>query len=104
MMSTRPKGSSLLRVLTGTLVGWFVMYWCRGDGFMVVVLFCRGDSFEEDMRCWAGGFVDLVELDDEVDVGVTLRKTVEAVRGAFFFSTSIELNTKGLGEGQLAAK
>ena len=39
----------------------------------MVVLFCRDDSFEEDLRCWTklGVFVDLVELDDEVDdVGV----------------------------------
>ena len=42
------------------------------------VLFCRGDSFEEDFR-WEpklGVFVGLVGLDDEVDgVGVTLLKT-----------------------------
>ena len=44
-------------------------------------------------------FVDLVELDDEVDgVSVTLLKIVEALRGAFFFSTSVEQNTKGAGE------
>ena len=60
------------------------------------VLFCRGcggDSFEEDLRCGPklGVLVDLVELDK---VGVTF-KTVEALRGAFFFSTSVELNTKG---------
>ena len=35
--------------------------------------------------------MDLVELDR---VCVTF-KTVEALRGAFFFSTSVELNTKG---------
>ena len=68
----------------------------------MVVLFCRCDSFEEDLRCLVklGVFVDLVELDDEVDdVGVTLLKTVEALRGAFFFSTSAELNTKDAGGG-----
>ena len=38
----------------------------------------------------------MVELDG---VGVTF-KTVEALRGAFFFSTSVELNTKGaVGRG-----
>ena len=42
-----------------------------------------------------GVLVDLVELDG---VGVTF-KTVEALRGAFFFSTSMELNTKGSGGG-----
>ena len=39
--------------------------------------------------------MDLVELDE---VGVTF-KTVEALRGAFFLSTSVELNTKGAGGG-----
>ena len=71
-----------------------------GDGLVAVVMFCRGDSFEEDLRCWAklGVFVDLLELDDEVDdVGVILLRTVEALRGGFFFSTSV-LNTKGAGE------
>ena len=32
-------------------------------------------------------------------VGVTLLKTVEALRGAFFFSTSMELKTKCAGGG-----
>ena len=66
-----------------------------------VVLFCCGDNFEED-SCWEPKlriFVDLVELDDVTNgVGVTLIKTVEALRGAFLFSTSMELNTKGAGE------
>ena len=44
--------------------------------------------------------MDLVELDG---VGVTF-KTIEALKGAFFFSTSVELNTKGTGGGELAAK
>ena len=39
--------------------------------------------------------MDLVELDG---VGVTF-KTIEALRGAFFFSASVELNTKGTGGG-----
>ena len=47
----------------------------RGVGLVVVVLFCRGDTFEEDLH-WEpklGVFADLVELDNEVDgVGVTL--------------------------------
>ena len=54
---------------------------------MDVVLFCCGDNFEEDLH-WEpklGVFVDLVELDDVANgVGVTLFKTVEALRGAFF--------------------
>ena len=72
------------------------------DDLVVVALLCRGDSFEEDLRCWIkpGVFMDLVELDDGVDyVGVTLLKSIEALRGAFFFSISVELNTKGTGEG-----
>ena len=77
----------------------------RGDYLVVTVLFCRGcggDSFEEDLRCGPklGVLVDLVELDE---VGVTF-KTVEALRSAFFFSASVELNTKGAEEGDLAAK
>ena len=44
--------------------------------------------------------MDMVELDDVANgVGVTLFKTVEALRGAFFFSTSVELKTKGAGGG-----
>ena len=74
----------------------------RGDRLIVEVLFCRGDSFEEDLR-WEpklGAFVDLLELDDVVNgVGVTLFKTGEALRGAFFSSTSMELKTKGAGGG-----
>ena len=72
----------------------------RGDCLVVTVLFCHGcggDSFEEDLQCGPklGVLVDLVELDG---VGVAF-KTVEALRGAFFFSTSVELNTKGAGGG-----
>ena len=72
----------------------------RGNSLVVTVLLCRGcggDSFEEDLRCGPklGVLVDLVELDG---LGVTF-KTVEALRGAFFFSASVELNTKGAGEG-----
>ena len=76
-----------------------------GEG---LVLFCCGDSSEEDLR-WEprlGAFVDLVELDDGVtSCGAALFKTAEALsRGAFFFSTSAELKTKGAGEGELAVK
>ena len=42
--------------------------------------------------------MDLMELDDVANgVGVTLFNTVEVLRGAFFFSTSVELKTKGAG-------
>ena len=76
----------------------------RGDCLVVTVLFCcgcGGDSFEEDLRCGPklGVLVDLVEING---VGVT-SKTVEALRGAFFFSPSVDLNTKGAGGG-LSAK
>ena len=40
-----------------------------------------------------------MELDDVANGGVTLFKTVEALRGAFFFSTSVELKTEGAGGG-----
>ena len=47
-----------------------------------------------------GFFVDLVEFaDDETDDGTALFKAVEAFSGAFFFSTSVELKTKGAGGG-----
>ena len=64
--------------------------------------FCCGNSLEEDLR-WEprlGVFVDLVKLDDdEASDGVALFKSIEAFRGTFFFSTSVELKTKGAGEG-----
>ena len=68
--------------------------------------FCCGDSLEEDLR-WGprlGVFVDLVEFEDVVtDRGAALFKTVEAFsRRAFFFSTSVELKTKGAGGGGAA--
>ena len=74
-----------------------------GDG-LVDVLCCGGDSLEKDLR-WRprlGALVDLVEFDDGVtSCGVALFKTVEALsRGAFFFSTSVELKTKGAGGGR----
>ena len=69
---------------------------------MGVVLFCCGDNFEEDLS-WEpkpGFFLDLVELGDVANgVRVALLMTVEALRGAFFFSTSVELTTKGAGGG-----
>ena len=76
------------------------------DGLVVVVLFCLGDSFEEDLRCGPklGVFVDLMELDGVDSAGSILLKIVEALRGAFFFSTSIELNTKGAWGGGAGRK
>ena len=73
-----------------------------GDG-LVDVLCCGGDSLEEDLR-WGPrleALVDLVEFVDGVtSCGVTLFKTLEALsRGAFFFSTIVELKTKGNGGG-----
>ena len=72
-----------------------------GDGLVDEVLFCCGDSFEEDLP-WEprlGVFVDLVELDDVSNVGAAFFKTAEALRGTFFFSTSVELKTKDVGRG-----
>ena len=74
-----------------------------GDG-LVDVLCCGGDSLEEDLpwRPRLAALVDLVEFVDGVTScgGVALFKTIEALsRGAFFFSTSVELNTKGAGGG-----
>ena len=48
-----------------------------------------------------GSFVDLVEFEDSVtSCGAALFKIAEALaRGAFFFSTSAELKTKGAGGG-----
>ena len=79
--------------LTSTLGGWF------GDG-LADVLCCGGDSLEEDLR-WGHRLGALVEFVDGVtSCGVTLFKTVEALsRGTFFFSTSVELKTKGAGGG-----
>ena len=59
-----------------------------GDGLVSDVLFCGGDSFEEDLH-WGprlGGFVDLVMFDDEANDGVALLKIVEALRSTFSFS------------------
>ena len=71
-----------------------------GDG-LVDVLCCGGDSLEEDLR-WGprlGALVDLVEF-GVTNGGVALFKIVEALSGgAFFFSTSVELKTKGAGGG-----
>ena len=36
---------------------------------------------------------------DDMANGAALFKTVEAFRGTFFFSTSVELKTKGAGGG-----
>ena len=40
-----------------------------------------------------------MELDEVGGADVTLFKIVEALRGAFFFLTSVDLNTKGAGGG-----
>ena len=75
-----------------------------GDGLVDDVLFCCcGDGLEEDLRLGPrlGALVDLVEFEDCVtNGGAALFKTVEAFsRGAFFFSASVELKTKGAGGG-----
>ena len=65
-------------------------------------MFCCGDSLEEDLRREPrlGAFVDLVEFEDGVtNDGTALFKTVEAFRGASFFSTNVEQKTKGAGGG-----
>ena len=70
-----------------------------GGGLVGEVLFCCGDSFEEDLR-WEprlGVFVDLVEFDDVANGCAALFKTVEAFGG--IFSTSVKLKTKGPGGG-----
>ena len=48
--------------------------------------------------------MDLVEFDHVANGGAALFKTVEAFRGTFFFSTSVELKIKGAGGGELALK
>ena len=57
---------------------------CCGDG-LGAVMSCCGDSFEEDLHFSPklGILVDLVELDEDEDL--TLLKTMETLRGAFFF-------------------
>ena len=77
-----------------------------GDGLVDEVLFRFGDSYEEDLH-WVprpAVFVDLVEFDDVVNGGTALLKTVEAFNGTFFFSTSVELKTKGAGGGVAACE
>ena len=72
-----------------------------GNGSVDEVLFCCGESFEEHLR-WVprlGVFMDLVEFDDVANGGTALFKTVGAFNGIFFFSTSVELKTKGAGRG-----
>ena len=56
-----------------------------GNDLVDEVLFCCGDSFEEDWH-WVprlGVFVDLVEFDDVANGGTALFKTVEAFSGTF---------------------
>ena len=70
-----------------------------GDGLIDEVLFYCSDSFEEDLR-QEPRLVDLVEFDDDLtNDGAALFKTAEAFSGTFFFSTSVELKTKGAGGG-----
>ena len=70
------------------------------EGLVDEAWFCCCDSLEENLR-WEprlGVLVDLVEFEDGVtNDGIALVKPVEAFRGAFFFSTSVELKTKGTG-------
>ena len=70
-----------------------------GEGLVGEVLFCCGDSLEDLL--WEprlGAFMDLVEFEDGVtNFGIALFKTVEAFRGAFFFSTCVELQANGAG-------
>ena len=48
--------------------------------------------------CWEPRLGFFVECDaDEANDGAALFKTIEAFRGAFFFSTSMELKTKSTG-------
>ena len=65
----------------------------------MVVLLYRDDSLAENLRSGPKleVFVDLVELDEVGGAGGTLFKIVEALRGDSFFSTIVELNTKGAG-------
>ena len=74
-----------------------------GEGWEDEVLFCYGDSLEEDLR-WEprlGAFMDLVEFEDAVtNDGAALFKTIEAFIGAFFFTTCVEVKTKGAGGGE----
>ena len=49
--------------------------------------------------------MDLVQCDDdEANNGAALCKTIEAFRGAFFFSSSVELKTNGVGEEGMVVK
>ena len=49
--------------------------------------------------------MDLVEFQDDVaNDSAALFKTVEAFRGTFFFSASVELRTGAQGKGELAVK
>ena len=100
MISTRPK---IYTSLWGVDKHSRWMVCLVDDGLVDDVLFCGGDSLEEDLR-WGsrpGALVDLVELEDGVtNGGVALFKIVQAlIRGAFVFSTSVELKTKGTGGG-----
>ena len=63
----------------------------------MVVLFCCGDSFEEDLRYWTklGVFVGLVELDDEVDdAGDGTRTRNPSITNRFHFSTVTDFSSE----------
>ena len=98
MISTRPK----FKLAYGGVDKHSRVEGLFGESLVDEVLFCGGNSLEEDLH-WEprlGAFVDLVEFEDGVtNNGTALFKTVEAFRGAFFFSTSVELKTKSAGGG-----
>ena len=54
----------------------------------------RGGGLVNVVEARLGIFVD---LDDVANGGMALSKIVEALRGTFFFSTSVELKAKGAG-------
>ena len=71
---------------------------CFVDG-LLVSLSCFGKSLKDDLPCGPelGVLVEVVVLDV---VELAVFKTVESLRGAFFFSTSWVLeNVKGAGGG-----
>ena len=98
MISTRPKIYTSLREVDkhSRWMVCLVMVWWMS---CVVVAIVWRKTCVEGPRL--GALVDLVEFDDGVTSGgVALFKTVEALsRGAFFFSTGVELKTKGAGGG-----
>ena len=84
--------------MTSTLCGGFVWWWFGKWRSVLWWWQFRGRLAWEPRL---GGLVDLVEFEDGVtNVGAALFKIAEAFsRGAFFFSTSVDLKTKGAGGG-----